>query len=267
MAIRIVVNGAAGRMGRRLVALAAEDKELAVVAGVDSPASPEQGRDIGELAGVGKLGVPLTPVVAVEADALIDFSAPAALAGRLADCRKRKLPIVVGTTGLEPEHHKLIDAAAAEIPVLQSPNMSLGVNLLFQVVSQVAAALGDDYDVEVIEAHHRFKADSPSGTALGLSTAIAKALFRDPVKDLVHGREGQVGARTRKEIGMHAVRAGDIVGDHTVIFGGLGERIEIRHVAQTRDTFVRGALRAAKWLVGRAPGRYDMQQVLGLKPV
>ena len=182
---------------------------------------------------------------------LIDFSVPAALSSRLADCRTRKIPVVVGTTGLTAEHHTAIDSAAKEIAVVQSPNMSVGVNLLFKLAGEVARSLGEDYDIEIIEGHHRFKADAPSGTALGLAESICAATERDMKKDFVHGREGQVGARTKREIGMHAFRAGDTVGDHTVIFGALGERVELRHVASTRDTFVRGA--ASRGQVARRP--------------
>lgn len=264
MAIQIAVNGAAGRMGRRIVALIAEDKELALAAALESAGHPEFGKDAGELAGIGKAGVKVTAAPERPVDVLIDFSVPAATLARLTDCRSRKIPVVVGTTGLAAEHHAAIDAAAKEIAVVQSPNMSVGVNLLFKLAGEVARALGEEYDIEIIEGHHRFKADAPSGTALGLAESICAATERDMKKDLVHGREGMVGARTKREIGMHAFRAGDTVGDHTVIFGALGERIELRHIASTRDTFVRGALRAAKWLAGRPAGRYTMRNVLGL---
>lgn len=267
MSIRIAVNGAGGRMGRRIIALAAEDKELTLAAALEGAGSPLLGRDSGELAGLGPNGVAVAAAPPEGGfDVLIDFSVPAALSARLADCRRSKAGMVVGTTGLAAEHHAAIDEAAGGIAVVQSPNMSVGVNLLFKVAAEVARALGDDYDIEIVEAHHRFKADSPSGTALGLAEAVCKAVGRDMKADLVHGREGQVGARTTREIGMHAVRAGDTVGEHTVIYGGLGERIELRHTASTRDTFARGALRAAKWLATgpRPAGRYTMRDVLGI---
>jgi 4-hydroxy-tetrahydrodipicolinate reductase len=264
MPLHIVVNGAAGRMGRRIVALVAEDRELTVAAALEAPDHPDYGRDAGELAGTGKIGVPLKATWEGKADVLVDFSAPTATAARLAECRARRLPMVIGTTGLAAEQHAAIDGAARDIAVLQSPNMSVGMNLLFKLAGEIAWALGEDYDVEIVETHHRFKADAPSGTALALAEGICAAAGRDLKKDVVYGRQGQAGPRTRREIGMHAIRAGDAAGEHAVIYGALGERIELRHTATTRDTFVRGALRAAKWLAGKPAGRYSMRNVLGM---
>jgi 4-hydroxy-tetrahydrodipicolinate reductase len=264
MPLQVAVNGAAGRMGRRIIALIAEDRELGLAAALEAADHPELGRDSGEPAGIGKNGIPLTATWEKKPDVLVDFSTPTATAARLAECRARQVPIVVGTTGLTAEMHAAIDGAAREIAVLQSPNMSVGVNLLFKMVGELAWALGEEYDIEIAELHHRFKADAPSGTALGLAESICAAAGRDMKKDVLHGRHGQVGERTKREIGMHAIRAGDAAGEHTVIYAGLGERIEVKHVATTRDTFVRGALRAAKWLAGKPAGRYSMRNVLGI---
>jgi len=262
--IRLIVDGAAGRMGRRIVALASEDPEVKVVAGFEKAGFPELGKDLGFLAGIGDLGVTVTERREVAADVVVDFSAAESALDMIGWCAERGLAIVVGTTGLGEEGATRLDAAAKKVPCLMAPNMSLGVNVLLRVVADVAKALGDAYDVEIVEAHHRFKKDAPSGTALALGESVAAALGRKLAEVCVHGRKGMVGERSTKEIGFHAVRCGDVVGEHTVIFGGLGERIEVRHVASSRDTFVRGALRAAKFLAGKPPGRYTMADVLGL---
>ncbi|HPD17686.1 MAG TPA: 4-hydroxy-tetrahydrodipicolinate reductase [Planctomycetota bacterium] len=263
--VRVLINGAGGRMGRRLIALAAEDRELAVAGAFERPDHPDLGKDAGALAGVPPLGVALSARCDVAADVAIDFSHADSALEMIAWCAARGLAVVVGTTGLGAEGHKRLDAAATRIPCLLAPNMSLGVNVLLRLVREAAAALGDAYDVEIVEAHHNKKKDAPSGTALALGEAAAAGLKRNLPDVAVHGRHGMVGERTVKEIGFHAVRAGDIVGDHTVIFGGQGERVEVRHIATSRDTFARGALRAAKFLAGKPPGRYAMADVLGLK--
>lgn len=260
----VAVVGAAGRMGRRIVSLLAADETLAVGIAVEATGCQQVGRDAGELAGVGNIGVPVQGGFEGNFEAVIDFSHPAALAATVENARKRQVPLVVGTTGMGPEHHALIEQAAGEIPLIWAPNFSVGVNLLLKLAEQVAWALGDDYDAEIIELHHRFKKDAPSGTALALAKAIARARevrFEDVA---VYGRKGQVGERRRDELGVHAARAGDIVGDHTVLFSSLGERIELVHRAHTRDAFAAGALRALKFLLDdKPPGRYNMQQVLG----
>jgi 4-hydroxy-tetrahydrodipicolinate reductase len=259
----IAINGAAGRMGRRLVALASEDAGLTLAAAIDRT---EIGEDAGLLAGVKTLGVPVTPALTKKVDALIDFTVPAGTRGAIEACLKTGSALVIGTTGLTAGDHKLIDDAAKAIAVLQAPNMSLGVNLLFALAAQVARRLGDDYDIEITEAHHRFKKDAPSGTALGIAQAICEATGKDIIKDVVHGRHGDDVTRKRGQIGMHALRMGDVVGEHTASFATLGERLELTHLATTRDSFARGALHAAKWLAepGRKPGRYRMADVLGL---
>jgi 4-hydroxy-tetrahydrodipicolinate reductase len=247
----------------RLVALASQSDDLKVVSAIERADSPLQSRDAGEAAGVGKIGVPLTTDLAGAPQVLIDFTVPAAMRQWLNICRDRKIAMVIGTTGLSEADHAAIDAAAADIPILQAPNMSLGVNLLFKLAAEVARKLGEDYDIEIVEGHHRFKKDAPSGTAMGLAEAILKGAGKDK-SALVFDRHGDEVTRKRGEIGMHALRIGDEVGRHTAYFAALGERLELTHVATSRDTFVRGALAAARWLAGQKPGRYGMADVLKL---
>ncbi|MEX0655527.1 MAG: 4-hydroxy-tetrahydrodipicolinate reductase [Phycisphaeraceae bacterium] len=261
--IEIGINGAGGRMGRRLVALASEDDALRVVAALERPGHELEGQDAGVVAGVSPLAVPLASQIRRKPKVMIDFTVPEAFRTVLRTCREQKIGLVVGTTGLTDDDHQAIDAAAAEIAVLQAPNMSLGVNLLFALAGQAAARLGDDYDIEIVEAHHRFKLDAPSGTAMGLAESICAATGKSVDTDLVHGRHGEQ-PRQRGEIGMHALRVGDEVGRHSVHFGTLGEEITLAHKASTRDVFARGALRAAAWLADKPAGRYHMKDVLGL---
>lgn len=260
----IGINGAAGRMGRRLVALAHEDPGLRVAAALEHAGQPLLGQDAGTVAGVGPIGVVLTEALSDPPAVLIDFSVPAATRSAIDLCVGQNVALVIGTTGLTADDHARIDRAARRIAVLQAPNMSLGVNLLFALAARVAATLGDDYDIEITEAHHRFKKDAPSGTAIGLAEAICEATGKSYEKDVAHGRHGGDVVRERGTIGMHALRMGDVVGDHSATFATLGERIELRHVASTRDVFAHGALRAAKWLAGKPAGRYAMTDVLGL---
>jgi 4-hydroxy-tetrahydrodipicolinate reductase len=261
--IDVAITGAAGRMGARLVALAKADAELRVVAAIERADHPQQGKDAGEVAGIGQIGVPISYDLPQTPQVLIDFSSPGSMRHWLKACRDRGIAMVIGTTGLQAQDQVIIDQAASHIPVLQAPNMSLGVNLLFKIAAEVAKALGDDYDIEIVEGHHRFKKDAPSGTAMGLADAILQATGK--TRDaLIYDRHGEDCVRQRGEIGMHALRIGDEVGRHTAYFAALGERLELTHVATNRDTFVHGALRAAKWLPGRAPGRYTMADVLGL---
>lgn len=255
-------------MGAQIVSLLAETEGIALGGAVERPGHPALGRDAGEVAGVGPLGVPIVDTldaVLPHVDVVIDFtSAAASLLHVEAVCRAGSA-IVVGSTGFTPAERDAVRARGRDARIFLAPNMSVGVNVLLKVVADVAVLLGDDYDVEVIETHHRFKKDAPSGTALALAEAVAGALGRDLAADGVHGREGLVGERGRREIGLHAVRAGDVVGDHTVIFGALGERVEITHKASSRETFARGAIRAAKWLPAQPNGHYDMHDVLGLR--
>lgn len=265
MPLSIAIHGAGGRMGRRLVALGVEDPGLRVVAAVEHAGHSLLGQDAGVVAGGQAIGVALQDRLASRADVLIDFSSPAATAAILTACVDAKTPIVIGTTGLGAAENQAIDAAAKKTAVLQAPNMSLGVNLLITLAGQIARQLGPEYDIEITESHHRFKKDAPSGTAMGIASAICAATGRDIQKDLAHGRHGPDAARQPGQIGMHAMRMGDVVGEHTVSYATLGERLEVTHVATTRDVFARGALRAAKWLAGKPPGRYSMIDVLGLK--
>jgi len=265
MPLRIAVSGAAGKMGRRVVALVTSEPDCELVCACERPGHPDLGRDAGELAGSGKVGIPLTDGIGGNPQVVIDFSSPEGASRAARTAAEMGVPVVIGTTGLGAHEKAEIEAAAGRIPVLLAPNFSLGVNLLFRVAREVASALGPGYDVEIVEAHHNQKADAPSGTALRLGETIAAALKRDPKQDFRHGRSGTTGARRPSEIGFHAIRAGDIVGEHTVVFCGMGERIELVHRVHTRDTFVMGALRAARFLLGKPPGRYSMEQVLGLE--
>lgn len=260
----IAITGAAGRMGTRLVALARQSGELNVVGAIERADHPMLSRDAGEIAGIGPIGVPLSSDLSGSAEVLIDFTIPTSMRQWLKICTQRRMAMLIGTTGLTDEDHASIDQAARAIPILQAPNMSLGVAVLFQIAGQVAAMLGDDYDIEIVEGHHRFKKDAPSGTAMGLAEAILHATGRSK-EALKYDRRGDDVVRQRGEIGMHALRIGDEVGRHTAYFAALGERLELTHVATNRDTFVHGALRAARWLASQSAGRYRIADVLGLK--
>lgn len=262
MAIAVGVNGAAGRMGRRLIGLIAEAEDLRLASAVEHAGSPALGQDAGVQAGVGDLGVVVTEEFTPDLDVVVDFSTPEGTLSALRFCLTHKKPIVIGTTGFGEAEKAEIDSAAHQIPCLVSPNMSVGVNLLFGLVAEVARALGSECDVEIVETHHRFKKDAPSGTALRLAEGIARARGRDLSEVAVFGRRGRPAERRPGEIGIHAVRAGDVVGEHVVIFSSLGERVELVHRAHTRDCFARGALEAVRFLVGRPAGRYTMADVL-----
>ena len=261
--IDIAITGAAGRMGMRLIALATQDGGFRVVGAIEKPDHPNIARDAGEIAGVGQIGTPITHDLKPAPRVLIDFSAPASSRHWLKTCRDRGIAMLIGTTGLQWGDQAAIDQAAADIPILQATNMSVGVAVLNRIAAQVAKQLGDDYDIEIVEAHHRFKKDAPSGTADSLAAAILKAT--DKGRDaLVYGRHGDESLRERGKVGMHSLRVGDEVGRHTAYFAALGERLELTHVATNRDTFVHGALRAAKWLADQKPGRYTIDDVLGM---
>jgi 4-hydroxy-tetrahydrodipicolinate reductase len=263
----VVVAGAAGRMGSRLVALLQQETALRLVAALEAPGHPALSRDAGEVAGVGRVGVTITgePDTALGRDRiLIEFSVPEASLAHLRLVAKHGGRAVIGTTGFTPTQREEIEGLAREAAILLSPNMSVGVNVVFQVLRQMARMLGDDYDVEISEVHHRFKKDAPSGTALRMAEVVAEALGRDLAAVAVYGRQGVPGERTQKEIGVLALRSGDVVGEHTVTFGSLGERVELTHRAHSRDNFARGALRAARFIATARPGLYSMQDVLGL---
>jgi len=263
MKIHLAINGACGRMGQRLVALAREDDQLAVVAALDSSRHPQFGKDAGDLAGVGSIGVPVTAELplAHRVDCVVDFSAPAGTMAILPVCVSKKLPLVVATTGHTDEQRAAIEEASHDTAILFAPNMSLVVNVLFKLVKLTAEALkGKGFDAEIIERHHRFKKDSPSGTAVH----FAKIIQDVQGGTFIHGREGLIGERKPDEIGIHAVRAGDNVGEHTILFSTLGETLELVHKGHSRDSYARGALQAAKFLANRPAGRYSMDDVLGL---
>ena len=260
---KVAITGAAGRMGRRLVTLAREAAVFQIVGAIVRPGHPLLDRDAGEVAGIGPIGLPLSWDLRPTPEVLIDFTSPPAMRHWLKVCRDRGIAMVIGTTGLHKVDHAAIDVAAESIPVLQAPNMSLGVNVMLKVAGELARLLGDDYDIEIVEAHHRFKKDAPSGTANAIAESILKATERDH-DVVVNGRHGDDVTRKRGEIGMHSLRIGDETGKHTVSFGTLGERLELTHVATNRDTFVHGALKAAEWLAGQKPGRYTIADVLAL---
>ncbi len=262
--LRVVVAGAGGRMGRALTRAVLTEPKMRVVAALDRPDTEAQGKDAGLIAGVGPCGILITsdPLPAfANADVILDFTAPAATLAYAELSAQARVVHVIGTTGITPEDDKLLKAAARHCRIVRSGNMSLGVNVLAALVKRAAATLGPDYDIEVVEMHHRHKVDAPSGTALELGEIVARALRK---KDFVFGRKGIIGERQPKQIGFHSIRGGDIVGEHTVVFAGPGERVEVTVRSQSRMTYALGALRAAKFLKGREPGLYGMGDVLGL---
>ncbi|HEU5320772.1 MAG TPA: 4-hydroxy-tetrahydrodipicolinate reductase [Methylomirabilota bacterium] len=263
----VVVAGAAGRMGARVVACLPEAPDLRLAAALEASGHAALGRDAGEVAGLGRLGVSVLadPAAVILRDrVLIEFSVPEATLGHLRLVADAGARAVIGTTGFSPAQREEIAALARRAPVMLAPNMSVAVTLAFSVLAVMAKALGDDYDVEITEIHHRFKKDAPSGTALRMAEIVAGALGRDLDQVAVYGRQGLPGERPKGEIGILSLRSGDVVGEHTVSFGTLGERLELVHKAHNRDTYARGAVRAARFIVGRPPGLYAMADVLGL---
>ena len=263
----VVVGGAVGRMGMRIIALLGEAPELRLAAALEAPGHRTLGADAGELAGRGRLGVPVGADArsAITRDRLlIEFSVPDASLEHLRLVADAGARAVIGTTGFSSAQRDEIAALARRAAILVAPNMSVAVTLAFTLLATMAKALGDDYDVEITEIHHRFKKDAPSGTAVRMAEVIAEALGRDLAQVGVYGRHGVTGERTGKEIGVMSLRSGDVVGEHTVSFGTLGERLELTHRAHSRDTFARGALRAARWMARRPPGLYSMHDVLGI---
>jgi len=264
--INIAIAGAAGRMGRTLVEASTKFDGVTLTGAFERPGSPVLGNDAGEISGVGNLGVKIVSSLAkCEFDVLIDFTHPLVSMDNLEFCRQNNLRMVIGTTGFDEAGKQKIAKASKEIPIVFAPNMSVGVNLCLKLLDLAARVVGDEMDVEIIEAHHRHKVDAPSGTALRMGEVVANALGRDLKQVAVYGREGMTGERDPKTIGFATVRAGDIVGDHTVMFAGIGERIEISHRASSRMTFAMGAMRAARWLADQPSGLYDMQDVLNLR--
>lgn len=262
--IKLGVNGAAGRMGQRIIALAGTDSELAVASALESPKSPHQGRDAGEVAGIGPIGVPIAAELAAPVDVMIDFSTPDGLVAIADLCAKRQIPLVAATTGLSDSQRETVLAASQLTPLILAPSMSLAVNLTMKLVREAAKALRSypqGVDVEIIERHHRLKEDAPSGTALAFGKIVAEEMGQT---SHVHGRHGRPGKRPQNEIGYHAVRVGDNVGEHTIVFGLLGETLDLHVRGQSRDSYAVGALAAAKFLVAKKAGLYTMADVLDL---
>ena len=265
--MRIAIVGANGRMGRMLIESTLKDGGMELVSAIDQPGTPAIGKDAGELVGM-PCGVQVTTDVEAgiaKADCLIDFTRPEGTLEHLAICRRLKVAIVIGTTGFDAHGKKTIADTAREIPVVFAPNMSVGVNVVFKLLDTASRILAEGYDIEIVEAHHKHKIDAPSGTALRMGEVVAQALGRDLKECAVFGREGVTGERDPSTIGFATVRGGDIVGDHNVMYCGIGERVEISHKAGNRMPYALGSLRAARFLAGRKNGLFDMQDVLGLR--
>jgi 4-hydroxy-tetrahydrodipicolinate reductase len=265
--MNVAIVGAAGRMGGRLIQAVVAADGLELVGATERPGHPQIGADAGMLAAVGELGIKISDdleATLLEADVLIDFTFPEVTLKNLEICAKLGKKVVTGSTGFTPEQKQQVEKFAEQVSVVMAPNMSVGVNACFKLLKEAANILGDDFDVEIVEMHHNKKKDSPSGTAVRMGEVVAEALGRDYNKVANYHREGMCGERTHDEIGMQTIRGGDIVGEHTVYFIGMGERIEISHRAMSRDMFARGAVRACQWLQDKDTGLYDMQDVLGL---
>ncbi len=263
--INLIITGCCGKMGQRLVSLASKSEQFLIVGATEKKNHPDIGKDLGTICGIGKLNVVITDDIAgviENSDVIVDFTTPISTINNVKQAKQAHKPIVIGTTGLMDEEIKIIKTASFSIPILLSPNMSIGVNILLDIMGNVARDLGEDYDIEIIETHHNQKKDAPSGTAKRLADEILQAKGKGKNLRLIYGREGSVGKRPKGEIAIHAVRAGDVIGDHTVIFAGENERIEITHRAHSRDVFARGALRACKFIVGKSPRLYNMKDVL-----
>ena len=266
-AIKIAIVGASGRMGRMIIESVLKNPDLCLVSAIDQLGTPAIGKDAGELVGM-PCGVAVTSDVEAgiaKADCLIDFTRPEGTLEHLAICRRHKVSIVLGTTGFDDESKQVIAEASRDIPVVFAPNMSVGVNVVFKLLDTASRILAEGYDIEIVEAHHKHKIDAPSGTALRMGEVVAQALGRDLKSCAVYGREGVTGERDPSTIGFATVRGGDIVGDHTVMYCGTGERVEITHKAGSRMPYALGSLRAARFLSGKANGLFDMQDVLGLR--
>ena len=263
--VRVIINGACGRMGRLIIQSVAQQEDMELVGAIEYPEHPQIGNDAGVVAGMSETGIAITSeldAVIESADVVIEFSSPEATVQHLRQVVAADKAMVIATTGYTPEALATINELAAQIRCVMAPNMSLGVNVMIQALELIAKALGDDYNIEVIEAHHNHKADAPSGTALRLAETVAAALGRDLAEVGVYGRHGIVGARTQQEIGIHAVRGGDIAGDHTVLFATEGEQLSVVHRAHSPEAFAKGAIRAARWIVNAPKGLHDISEVL-----
>jgi len=264
---KILVIGIAGRMGKTIAGCIEDTEGVELGGGTEQAGSPNLGKDVGEIIGIDKKGIAVSDDLGIaleNCDVVIDFTTPESSLQTLNISAGKGKPVVVGTTGFSPEQRKEIEQIGKKIPCVVAPNMSIGVNVLFKLVADAARVLGDAYDVEIVEAHHKFKKDAPSGTAVRISEIVAESLGRNIDEVGVYGRKG-IALRTPKEIGIHTLRAGDIIGEHRVLFGGMGENFEVFHRAQSRETFARGSIRAAQWILGQPNGVYDMQDVLGLR--
>ncbi len=266
--IRVIVAGAAGRMGQRIIHMIHQNPETTLAGAFEVPEHPGVGQDAGLVAGVGELGVTIEGSMqeaSDQGDVLIDFTAPQATLQNIRASAAKGIAMVIGTTGITGEVLEEIESLARKIRCVLAPNMSVGVNVMFKIAGEMARILGADYDMEILEVHHRLKKDAPSGTAMRLAQILAEASNRDLDRVGVYERKGMIGVRSDEEIGIQTWRAGDITGEHTVMFGGIGERLELTHRAHNRDNFARGAVRAALWVIKQPQGLYDMQDVLGLK--
>jgi len=266
--IKVAVAGAAGRMGKRITTLCLRHKEINLVGAFERKGHEKVGNDIGVIIGEALTGIKLSDDIKElihKTDVLIDFTTPTSTLHNLKVVAEYNKAIVIGTTGFNNEEYKQIESLTKNVPCVIAPNMSVGINLLLSVLRDIAKIIGEDYDIEIIEAHHRMKKDAPSGTALKMAQVIAESLGRNLEEVAVYSRKGLIGERSKKEIGIQSIRAGDIIGEHTVIFGGIGERIEITHKVSSRDTFAAGAIKAALWIYEKSPGLYDMLDVLNLK--
>jgi len=262
---KLAVIGAAGRMGKRIIALAVESRKFDIISAVENDDHSDIGKDAGELAGVGNIGVEISCDFPEKADVLIEFALPQASGRTIEHCAAEGIPLVMCTTGLADEQKKQIENATSKIPVIYGTNMSVGMNVLFSLVGKAAVMLGDNYDIEIVEQHHKYKKDAPSGSAITLAENICADTKRDVKTCLNFGRHGKEDLRLNGQIGIHAVRAGGIAGRHEVIYANEGETISFGHIAHGREGFARGALRAANWLIDKTPGQYTMTDVLGLR--
>ncbi len=265
---KAIVAGAAGRMGKRIVHMIQQSGDVEIAGAFEHANHPDINKDAGQVAGIGEIGIPIAGSLQEACDqgeVIIDFTAPEATLQNVRFAHSRGLSVVIGTTGITGAALEELEELAKSMRCVMAPNMSVGVNVMFKMAEEMARLLGEGYDMEILEVHHRLKKDAPSGTAMRLAQILAQATDRDLDEVAVYGRKGMIGERTDKEIGVQTWRAGDITGEHTVMFGGIGERLELIHRAHNRDNFARGAVRAATWVVGQSPGLYDMQDVLGLR--
>lgn len=266
--IKAIVAGAAGRMGGRIIHMIQNSQDVTLAAAFEHPDHPGVNQEAGQIVGLGELGVKIAgslKEVVDHGEVLIDFTTPEATLENIGIAAAQGLPMVIGTTGITGDMLEEVTGLARKIRCVMAPNMSVGVNVMFRIAGEMAGILGDDYDMEILEVHHRLKKDAPSGTAVRLAKILAEAVNRNLEKVAIYERKGMIGERTDEEIGIQTWRAGDITGEHTVMFGGIGERLELTHRAHNRDNFARGALRAAVWVMNQPAGLYDMQDVLGLR--